>query len=237
MKRDIIYWKYLSQSLLESVEYLTEEDRKLAKHNVDLIVANRMAHAGHSTEEVHNYLLNAHPTYVTDALHHWYLSGGDVPVINFVRAVAIKAFNIDTTNLLKPHFEGIDIHPNIIHSTTINTFNNYHNAAKSAHIDLPDKIEIYRGIGIDNKNFKYIPHALESWSTDINTARRFANMSHKQDTIPAVFKATIHKNDLFSSYHGTKTRIASIIPPEDTLIGKEEHIPFGNKLHNIERIE
>ncbi len=237
MKFDLIYWKYVRQTILESVEFLTEEERHLAKHNVDLIVANRMAHAGHSSDEIHDYLQSEHPAYATNALHNWYLSGGDTPIVNFVRSVATKTFNIDTTNLLSPHFEGNTIHKNLIHPSTINTFKNYHNIAKTAHIDLPDTFEIYRGIGISNEQFKYKPHVLESWTTDIDTARKFSRMSHISNSIPAIFKCTIHKDDLFSSYHGTKTVLSSIIPSEDKLIGKEEYIPFGDKLHNIQRIE
>ena len=44
MKKDLIYWIYLRQHLFETVQHLTETRRQLAEHNLNLIVANKMAH-------------------------------------------------------------------------------------------------------------------------------------------------------------------------------------------------
>ena len=82
---------------------------------------------------------------------------------------------------------------------------------------------------------QYKPHALESWTTDINTARKFSHMSHIKDAEPHVYSATINRDDIFLSH---KLRnIFGFIPPEEQLIGKEEYIPLGHKIKNIERIE
>jgi hypothetical protein len=80
----------------------------------------------------------------------------------------------------------------------------------------------------------YKPHALESWTTDIDTARKFSNMSHIKDSEPHVYSALVDRDDVLLSH---KLRhVLGFIPPEEKLVGKEEFIPLGHKIKNIERI-
>jgi hypothetical protein len=237
VRKDKVYWLYQRQQLLERCEYLTEAERKLAEHNVNLITANRMANAGHSTTEIHEFL-SQHPAYMTNSLEKWYMSGGDVPVVNYVRAAAIKAFGMNPQKIRSPLFEGESIHHNTVTPAMTSMMHAFQHHIKSVHEKLPDEITIYRGVGLHQHTTgnEYVPHALESWTTDIETARQFAHMSHLSNSIPHVFRATINKNHIFSS-HLARPLVPHIIPEEKNLKGREEFIPFGDKLKNIERIE
>lgn len=237
MKKDLIYWIYVRQQLFESVQHLTEAQRQLAEHNLNLIAANKMAHDGHSSIAVHRYLQSANIGYIPDALNHWYRYGGDLPVHNFIRKAAIRAFDMDTSNLSAPHFGGKSIHDNVIHQDTLDILRRFHNRVKPAFESLPEVLTIYRGVGLPNSisSEEYRPHALESWSTELATAKLFSTKSHLPNAISHVFKATIHKNDIFASHHASHL-VPGVIPPEQELEGKQEVIPFGDKLKNIERI-
>lgn len=238
MKKDKIYWIYRRRQLIEAFELLLE-DRQLAKHNADLIIANQMLIDGHHQKDAIDQLELHHPQHTTAMLHHWYLSGGDVPVLNYIRAAAIKAFNIDTTKVKEPKFEGkTSIHPELLHIGMIQMMRNFNRASANQTKLHPEPMTIYRGVGIDTNMHanQYVPHALESWTTDIDTARRFSKSSHNPNSIPHVFKATINHDGIFTS-HLSNRALEFIIPKEHHLIGKEEVIPFGDKLQNIERIE
>jgi hypothetical protein len=187
--------------LIESFECLTEEQRKLAEHNANFLTANEMAKAGHSSNEIHNFL-SATPEYTTHALYMWYLSGGDVPVINYVRSAAIKAFDLDKSKIKEPKFEGDSIHDNVVTTSMVNTMISYKKFISSSLNSLPNQITLYRGVGMSKETSgnEYKPHALESWTTDIETARKFSQMSHIPDSIPHLFKATVNKEHIFSSH-------------------------------------
>lgn len=237
MKKDLVYWIYLRQQLFESVQNLTEAQRELAEHNLNLIVANKMAHDGNSSDVVHRYLQSADGSYISNALNHWYRYGGDLPIHNFIRKAAIRAFDMNMSNLSEPHFEGKLIHDNVIHQDTLDTLHRFHNRVKSAFKSLPDTLTVYRGIGlpISISAEEYKPHALESWTTHLESAKLFSTKSHLPNSISHVFKATINKNDIFASYHAAHL-VPGVIPSEEALEGKQEVIPFGDKLKNIERI-
>lgn len=82
----------------------------------------------------------------------------------------------------------------------------------------------------------YTPHVAESWTTHIDTARKFANIGMGTgSTIPHVFKSEVNRDDILWS-HLTRSKNL-FIPPESELEGKEEFVPIGHKLKNIERIE
>lgn len=237
MKKDLVYWIYLRQKLFESVQLLTEEQRKLAEHNLNLIAANKMAHGGHSSNDVHNFLESGDCGYALNALSHWYRYGGDLPVHNFIRKAAIHAFNIDASKINSPNFEGSSIHDNIIHQDVIDILHRFHSRVKSGLESLPDTLTLYRGVGLlkETPLNEYKPHALESWTTHLDSAKLFSTKSHLPNAIPHVFRATINKRDIFASYHVAHL-VPGVIPPEQSLEGKEEVIPFGDKLKNIERI-
>ena len=238
MRRDIIYWRYLAKTLVESVEYLTEADRKLAIHNTNLLVANKMANAGHSAHEIHSFLETEHPAHQSHMLNAWYRSGGDVPVLNFIRAAAIKTFGLDASKVHTPTFESTPIHPNVIHQSMVDFMHRVHKINRENNSSLPETLTVYRGVGLLNQTHgdKYVPHAVESWTTDLSSAKKFSRMSHLDGTIPHVFKANINRDHILLS-HTAHSKLGGIVPPEHELVGKEEHLVFGDKLRNIERIE
>lgn len=238
MKRDLIYWRYIAKAIVESVEYLTEEERKLAIHNANLLVANKMAKSGHSAHEIGSFLETEHPAYQSHMLNAWYRSGGDVPVLNFIRASAIKAFGIDSTKVHAPKFESSDIHPNVIHPSMVDFLHRVHKLNISNNSSLPEHLIVYRGVGLAKQTqpHEYVPHAVESWTTDLDSAKKFSRMSHMPGAIPHVFKANIIRDHILLS-HTAHSKLGGIVPPEHELVGKEEHLVFGDKLHNIERVE
>ena len=237
MRKDKIYWAYRRQSLVESYSILLE-DRQLAKHNADLIIANDMLHAGHSASDAIAHLELHHPNHTTAFLHHWYKSGGNVPTLNYIRAASIKAFDIDESKVHQPTFEGKLIHPSLLHDDLIKTIRNFNRISSTQLINSPDKITIYRGIGLPSNiaGKDYVPHALESWTSDLDSAKQFAHKSHIENSIPHVFQSTVNRNDIFTSHLASKV-LAHVIPQERELVGKQEFIPFGDRLNNIERIE
>lgn len=81
----------------------------------------------------------------------------------------------------------------------------------------------------------YQPHPIESWTTDIDTARKFSTMSHIDNAVPHVYRATIHRDHILMS-HAARGSL-DFIPSEFELVGKQEIVPLGHKLKNIERIE
>lgn len=237
MKRDTVYWIYRLRQLSETVQHLTESERKLADHNNQLLTANEMANNGHTSEEIHAVLQQSNKYYAPSALMHWYTHGGDLPIHNFIRKAAIHAFNMDASKLQQPHFLTNQIHDNVINKHIIKTLHDYHDVVKPVFESLPKTLTIYRGVGLQSNisGAEYKPHSLESWTTHLHTAKLFSNKSHLPNAIPHVFKATINKEDIFSSHHAAHL-VPGVIPPEDMLEGKEEIIPFGDKIKNIERI-
>ena len=110
MRKDSVYWIYRLRLLVEEFQHLTEEQRKLLHHSSALIVANEMAHSGSSKTDVHKFLQdNIHEYYPQLSLSHWFTSGGDVPVINYIRHNVMKTFDV-CGNIRQPHFEHKDIH-------------------------------------------------------------------------------------------------------------------------------
>ena len=170
-------------------------------------------------------------------MRHWYRYGGDLPIHNFIRKAAIHTFNIDKSKVKTPKFEGDAIHDNIIHQHAIDILQAFHARVKPAFQNLPHEITVYRGVGLqkDTPPDEYKPHSLESWTTHLDSAKIFSTKSHLSDSIPHVFKATINPSDIFVSYHA-KHLVPGVIPSEDALEAKQEIIPFGDKLKNIERI-
>lgn len=235
MKKDKIYWSYIAQLIKREYNILCE-NRSLHPYNKAFIAANEMANQGHSSDDVHEFLSNINPSYHSSAVEQWYVNGGNVPVENYIRKLVIHAFNIDKSKVQEPLFEGNKIHDNIIHKDAIRTINTLHNLSKKAHDELPDTIRIYRGIGLSHniEGHEYVPHSVESWTTHLDTAKLFSTKSHISDSIPHVFSADINKNDILTSYNARK--YVPIIPREEDLIGKEEYIPFGDRLKNITRI-
>lgn len=233
MKLDQTYYAYQRLLLFEHFLILTE-NRQLAYHNTELIIANNMAHDGHSKEDVHSQLESIAPHFSTYLLSQWYRTGADVPVINYIRHSAARTFGIKHDNLLMPKFEGVDIHSHLHHQEmekTLRTVYNRNQTVMPAH-----KLTIYRGIGAAENIDSYSPHALESWTTHLDSAREFSKMSHLGNSIPHIFKATIDPKHVFLS-HLARHILPGIIPHDNQLVGKEEVIPFGHKLTNIERIE
>lgn len=239
MRKDKVYWTYLTQSLLESFRYLDEAEREFRSYNLHYQIANKKAHSGHSLDEVHQHLMERiDPAYHASAYMQWYEYGGEAPVGAYIRNIAKHNFNMGDV-VQHPKIDGVDVHKNLIHPDAITYMNRIHTVAKEIHKQkLPETISIYRGVGLVipvSKENPYIPNAIESWTTDINTARKFAHMSHVPDAIPHVFRATVHRDDILLSHHmGDRM---PFIPPESELEGKEEIIPLGHKIKNIERIE
>lgn len=83
------------------------------------------------------------------------------------------------------------------------------------------KIKLYRGVGVglvDN----YIPGALESWTTQISTANRFADMmGHKKGG--TILTAEVPIQDIFGSFES----LSESFPGEEDLKGKKEYIVMG----------
>lgn len=239
MRKDSVYWIYRLRLLTEGIELLSEEERRLLHHNSALVLANEMAHSGSSKSDVHKFLQeNVHEHYPQLFLTHWFTSGGDVPVINYVRHNVLKKFNV-SGNIRLPHFESKEIHDHLINDDLSNYFKNIvHPSSKLIHAStLPEQMTLYRGVGLPIHTTGYKPHAIESWTTDVNTARHFANAGKEHDAslIPHIFKANVHRDNILWSY---LTRDKNkFIPHEDNVVGKQEFVPFGHKLQNIERIE
>lgn len=241
MKRDVIYWEYKLKILTEGLDHLTEEQRRLNYYNQAYVVANQMAHSGESKERVHSFLQSKiGPNYHLLALHDWFTNGGDVPVIHYIRHNVKHAFSINDSTIHKPHFEGSSIHEMFAHPALMNFLRNTYQNSKEIHSQImPNTVEVYRGLGLKRQTHsnEYKPHIIESWTTDIDSAKHFANagMGYGDKLIPHIFKANVDRDDFLWSY---KTRNKNLfIHPEESLIGKEEHVPFGHKLKNIERIE
>jgi hypothetical protein len=136
-----------------------------------------------------------------------------------------------------PKINNVDVHQSLIHPAALNIMDRIHRIANEVHsTTLPENVTIYRGIGMptDIENQRYHPHSLESWTTDINTAHKFSTMSHLTDVVPHIIQATIHRDHILLS-HLMKPRLP-FIPSDSDVVGKEEIIPLGHKLKNIERI-
>lgn len=239
MRKDKVYWTYLTQTLIESFQYLSEAERQFRSYNLHYQIANKKAHSGDTVEDVHQHLVDKiDPAYYASAYMQWYEYGGEAPVGAYIRNIAKHNYNMGDT-VHHPMIDGDPLHKNMIHPLAIDHMNKLHRIAKDVHGEkLPETITIYRGVGLPSpisEKQPYIPHSIESWSTDINTARKFANMSHIQNTIPHVLKATVHRDDILLSHH-MKDRIP-FIPADSELEGKEEIIPLGHRIKNIERIE
>lgn len=237
MRRDKIYWVYQRQALLEQVQYLTEADRKFYLHNLDYQIANNMAHSGESPDAIHSHLsANQSDKYYQDAYEHWYSHGAESPVSSYLRHVAKIHYGMGDS-VRHSEIDGVPVHDSLVTPISRDYMHAVHDVAKEAHAHLPEHITIYRGIGVHPNDVRkpYKPHSLESWTGDIDTARKFSKMSHIENAVPHVYKATIHRDDLLLS-HVAGSKIA-FIPPEHALVGKQEYIPLGHKLKNIERIE
>ena len=239
MRKDKVYWTYLTQSLLESFQYLDEANRKFMSYNLHYQIANNMAHSGENAESIHSHLSNMiDPSHHVSAYSHWYESGGEAPVISYLRNIAKHHFDMGNT-VKHPEIDEVPMHKSMIHPAAIDVMQRIHDIAKEVHREkLPETITIYRGVGLPEKVTDYnpyVPHALESWTTDINTARDFSGMSHIKDAIPHVLKANVHRDDILLSHH-MRDRLP-FIPAEHELEGKEEIVPLGHKIKNIERIE
>lgn len=160
--------------LTEGLEHLSEAQRKLAYHNAALVTANEMAHSGSSKSEIHSWLTdNYQPMYNKAVMRHWYTAGGDVPVVNYVRHHVSKLFG----HVKSPHFEGRQIHDNMTNDELLKFVADTHNNSKEIHSGIiSPTITLYRGIGNPSDIETYTPHAAESWTTHIDTARKFANL-------------------------------------------------------------
>lgn len=235
MRKDKIYWLYTTKVLLEEYQSLTEAERNFKSYNLHYHIANSMAHSGESVESIHAHLSNEiDPAYHASAYRQWYEYGGESPVGAYLRNIAKHNFHMHGL-VQHPKINDIDVHHSLIHPEAINIINRIHKIANEVHsTKLPESVTIYRGIGISDNNKQYIPHALESWTTDIHTAQKFSKMSHLSDVVPHVLRATVHRDHILLS-HLMKPSLP-FIPSDSELVGKEEIIPLGHKLKNIERI-
>lgn len=132
MRKDSVYWIYRLRLLTERFEHLTEAQRKLAYHNAALVTANEMAHSGSNKNEIHSFLTdNYQPMYNKAVMRHWYTSGGDVSVVNYVRHHVAKLFG--ATGIKSPHFEGHQIHDIMTNDGLLKFINDSHNNSKEIH--------------------------------------------------------------------------------------------------------
>lgn len=237
MRRDKIYWLYQRQALLEQFQHLDEAARKFHSYNLDYQIANNMSHSGESVDTIHEYLSNnISPSHYADAYMHWYHHGGEVPVGSYLRAVAKSTFNM--RNAVKhPEIDGMPVHDSLVHPSSRSMMLRLHDRTKSVHENvLPENITVYRGVGLlkHTSGSEYKPHALESWTTDLDTARKFSDMSHLPNTIPHIFKANVHRDHVLMSH--LSSHLVGFIPKESDLVGKAEHVVLGHQLKNIERV-
>lgn len=83
-------------------------------------------------------------------------------------------------------------------------------------------IKLYRGVGLGVVD-TYIPGALESWTTAIGTAKRFAEMMSRQNEDYTILTAEVPIQHIFGSFES----FTETWPGEEDLKGKKEYVVMG----------
>lgn len=90
----------------------------------------------------------------------------------------------------------------------------------------PNKmLKLYRGVGIDSVE-RYVPSAIESWSTQVSTAKKFAQMMARGGN-GTVLEVKVPLTEIWATFESLKE---FGFPPEEDLKGKKEHILLGPSL-------
>jgi hypothetical protein len=130
LKKDVIYWAYIRQQLLESFSALSEADRKFNSYNLEFQIANNMAHSGASKDEIHDHLSQfVGDSYNTDAYMHWYSYGGETPVGSFLRNIAKTHFNMGDS-VHHPMIDGVPMHNSLVTTNGRMLMTRIHSIAK-----------------------------------------------------------------------------------------------------------
>lgn len=226
MNRDKLYRAYVKM-LMEAEKWWKDVDDHFDQ-------VNKLAHLGSSVNEIHDELESRMGAgYHAMAIQNWYKHGGEAPNNQYLRKLAYVALG-KPSNVRHPAIEGLPVHDNMIHPKMVKWFHEFpHAMTMEAMKDKPNHLVVYRGVGLPSDHGRYIPHSLESWTTHQSSAELFSTKSHIEGVEPRVYRGVIHKNDVFVSHFGG----IPIIPHENSIQGKEEHIVFGHALTNIERIK
>lgn len=83
-------------------------------------------------------------------------------------------------------------------------------------------IKLYRGVGVKTVD-SYIPGSLESWTTNVSTAKKFANMMSRRNEDYTILVAEVPIKDIFGSWDS----FIETWPGEENLKGKKEYIVMG----------
>lgn len=83
-------------------------------------------------------------------------------------------------------------------------------------------IKLYRGVGLGVVD-TYIPGALESWTTQISTAKKFADMMSRDYRDYTIMTAEVPIQHIFGSFES----FGDYWPGEEDLKGKKEYIVMG----------
>jgi hypothetical protein len=83
-------------------------------------------------------------------------------------------------------------------------------------------IKLYRGVALPGIG-SYRPGAIESWSTNLSTAKRFASMMSGYKKEPYVLYAEVPIQHIFGSYES----FVDTFPGEEDLKGKKEYMVMG----------
>lgn len=83
-------------------------------------------------------------------------------------------------------------------------------------------IKLYRGVGISTVD-TYVPGALESWTTQVSTAKRFGEMMTSKGNTYTILYAEVPIQHIFGSFES----FADTFPGEEDLKGKKEYIVMG----------
>jgi len=90
-------------------------------------------------------------------------------------------------------------------------------------------ITLYRGVGSETVDV-YVPGALESWTTQISTAKKFASMMSRSDKSYTILYAEVPIQHIFGSWESFE----ETWPAEEDLVGKKEYIVMGGTFATTE---
>lgn len=224
MKKDKFYYAYLKM--------LMEAESWWSSTNLSVDGINKLAHHGMDNNEIHQHLMDEIGSrYHSTAFLDWYQFGGNPPIVQYLRKVASHYAN-HPKNIQHPSIEGTPVHDNMVHQNALYFMKEIHTHTQS---NLPHfkEVKVYRGIHTPNPESIYVPHALESWSTDKESAEKFSQLGIKDGHHPVLYSATVPRSGILMSHLAP----TGFTPKEDSLYGKEEHTVFGHTLKNIERIK